>query len=168
MVADEVLVGVIIHPFIDGNGRTARLATKVLLAALGIDTFPLFSFESYYSRNVSRYFREVGLRGNYYEQKETVDFTPWLEYFSDGIIDEMLRVGGELETTSASPERTLQSHHQAILDHLGRHGFIADRDYAQLTDRAKATRALDFGRLIEQGLIERHGRGKNTHYRLKH
>jgi Uncharacterized conserved protein len=36
---------VIIHPFIDGNGRTARLATKILLANLGLDTFNLFSFE---------------------------------------------------------------------------------------------------------------------------
>ncbi|MCZ7670442.1 MAG: Fic family protein [Chloroflexi bacterium] len=34
----------IIHPFIDGNGRTTRLATKILLAGLGINTFNLFSF----------------------------------------------------------------------------------------------------------------------------
>ncbi|MDP2630350.1 MAG: Fic family protein, partial [Candidatus Uhrbacteria bacterium] len=32
---------VIIHPFIDGNGRTARLATTVLLANMGLDTFNL-------------------------------------------------------------------------------------------------------------------------------
>jgi hypothetical protein len=42
---------VIIHPFIDGNGRTTRLATKILLAILGINTFKLFSFENYYNKN---------------------------------------------------------------------------------------------------------------------
>src|SRR3989344_454987 len=35
---------VVIHPFMDGNGRTTRLATKVLLAEMGLNTFNLFSF----------------------------------------------------------------------------------------------------------------------------
>ncbi|MFH1838112.1 MAG: Fic family protein [Candidatus Kuenenbacteria bacterium] len=87
---------VIIHPFIDGNGRTTRLATKVLLAGMGLNTFNLFSFENYYNQNVTKYFQNVGLIGNYYDLKDTIDFTSWLEYFSDGIIDELLRVGDEL------------------------------------------------------------------------
>src|SRR3989344_4790222 len=37
---------VIIHPFMDGNGRTTRLATKVLLAEMGLNTFNMFSFEN--------------------------------------------------------------------------------------------------------------------------
>jgi Fic family protein len=158
---------VIIHPFTDGNGRTARLATKVLLAAMGLDTFPLFSFENYYNQNVTRYFQEVGVRGHYYELKDETDFTAWSEYFTDGILDELLRVSAEIGARAASPEVTPQSHHRKILEHIREHGFITDRDYAQLTDRAKATRALDFRRLMEWGMIERHGQGKNTHYKLK-
>ncbi len=46
----------IIHPFMDGNGRTTRLATKPLLAKLGLNTFNLFSFENYYNQNVTNYF----------------------------------------------------------------------------------------------------------------
>lgn len=159
---------VIIHPFSDGNGRTARLVTKVLLAAMGIDTFPLFSFENYYNKNVSRYFAEVGVTGNYYEVRDAIDFTGWLEYFTDGIIDELLRVTAELETVSASPETTPQLHHDLIIEYIRQHGFITDREYAKLTERAKATRALDFKKLMEWGLIERHGRGRNTHYKLKY
>ncbi|KKQ37097.1 MAG: Fic family protein [Candidatus Levybacteria bacterium GW2011_GWC2_37_7] len=41
---------VIIHPFMDGNGRATRLATKVLLAEMGLNTFNLFSFENYYNK----------------------------------------------------------------------------------------------------------------------
>lgn len=33
---------VVIHPFMDGNGRTTRLVTKYLLARMGLDTFQLF------------------------------------------------------------------------------------------------------------------------------
>lgn len=156
---------VIIHPFTDGNGRTARLMTKVLLAAMGLNTFPLFSFENYYSLNVTRYFAAVGVAGNYYDLH--VDFTRWLEYFTDGIIAELGRVAGLLRTTAVTPETRLRPHHERILEHLQTHPFITDRDYALLTARAKATRALDFKQLIAWGLIERHGRGKNTHYRRR-
>ncbi|MCX6714186.1 MAG: Fic family protein, partial [Candidatus Vogelbacteria bacterium] len=61
---------VIIHSFMDGNGRTARLVTKYLLARMGLDTFQLFSFENYYNKNVTKYFSSVGVLGDYYEIKE--------------------------------------------------------------------------------------------------
>lgn len=157
---------VIIHPFIDGNGRTARLATKVLLADLGLNTFNLFSFENYYNQNVTRYFTEVGLRGNYYDLAAQLDFTAWLEYFTDGIIDELLRVSQLLSREATTPATTVQPHHQLILNYIKAHGFITDRDYAQLTTRAKPTRNQDFNKLITLGLIARFGKGKATYYKL--
>jgi Fic family protein len=156
---------VIIHPFIDGNGRTARLATKVILAAMGIDTFNLFSFENYYNRNVSKYFEKVGVLGNYYGIKGRVDFTAWLEYFTDGIIDELLRVGKELKASAISPETALKPYHQTILNYIKEHGYITDKQYAGLTKRAKATRNLDFKKLIALGLVKKHGKGKGTYYK---
>jgi len=156
---------VVIHPFIDGNGRTARLATKVLLARMGLNTFNLFSFENYYNQNVTRYFQKVGLAGNYYELKESLDFTSWLEYFTDGIIDELLRVKKTLEKETATPDKVLKSYHQKIIDFINEKGFITDRDYAELTDRAKPTRNLDFRKLIDLGFIEKVGKGKATYYR---
>jgi Fic family protein len=158
---------VIIHPFIDGNGRTARLATKVLLANMGLDTFNLFSFENYYNQNVSKYFENVGLRGNYYDLVDKIDFTVWLEYFTDGIIDELLRVSKVLKNETATPATSLKIHDQKIIDYINKNGYIADRDYAKLTDRAKPTRNKDFNKLIGLGLIERLGRGKATYYKSK-
>ncbi|MBI5221292.1 MAG: Fic family protein, partial [Candidatus Magasanikbacteria bacterium] len=158
---------VIVHPFIDGNGRTTRLATKVLLAYMGLNTFNLFSFENYYNQNVTKYFKNVGLVGNYYDIKDEVDFTVWLEYFTDGIIDELLRIGGELSKISVTPNSQLQIFHQAILDHIKKNGYIKDADYAKLTKRAKPTRNLDFRKLIELGRIEKQGKGKATYYVLK-
>lgn len=157
---------VIIHPFIDGNGRTARLATKVLLAKMGLNTFNLFSFENYYNQNISKYFQEVGLLGNYYDIKDQIDFTSWLEYFTDGIIDELLRVEKGLIQQSASPEKELKSHHKKIIDYITAQGYIADRDYSKLTDRAKPTRNQDFRKLIDLGIIEKMGKGKATYYRM--
>jgi len=158
---------VIIHPFIDGNGRTARLATKVLLANMGLNTFNLFSFENYYNQNVTKYFENVGVRGNYYDLKGDIDFTTWLEYFTDGIIDELLRVEKLLQKEIISPETILEDYHRKILNFIKKNGFITNRDYAKLTDRAKPTRNQDFNKLIDLKLIERHGKGKATYYKFK-
>lgn len=158
---------VLIHPFMDGNGRTTRLATKVLLANMGLNTFNLFSFEHYYNQNVTKYFQTVGEYGDYNELRDRIDFTRWLEYFTDGIIDELLRVQKLLPEIGNTPETKLERHHMKILDFIKEHGFIADRDYAKLTDRAKATRILDFQKLLELGLIERKAKGRATYYVLK-
>ena len=157
---------VIIHPFMDGNGRTTRLATKVLLSEMGLNTFNLFSFENYYNKNVTKYFQTVGEFGNYYELTSKIDFTSWLEYFTEGVIDELLRVQKLLPEVGISPETKLQLYHIKILKFIREKGFIADRDCAKLVDRARATRALDFKRLIELGLIAKKGKSKTTYYLL--
>ncbi len=158
---------VIIHPFMDGNGRTTRLATKALLAEMGLNTFHLFSFERYYNQNVTRYFRSVGEFGNYYDLAGTIDFTRWLEYFTEGIIDELLRVEKLLPDTMVTPETQLQPHHRKLMEYVRKNGFISDRDYAKLVNRAKATRTKDFKKLLALGSIERKGKGKATYYVLK-
>ncbi|GJQ53085.1 MAG: cell division protein Fic [Anaerolineaceae bacterium] len=158
---------VIIHPFMDGNGRTTRLLTKILLANMGLNTFNLFSFENYYNQNVTRYFQTVGVRGNYYEISNAVDFSSWLEYFTGGIIDELLRVEKILPRSSKSPHDELKPYHHKILNFMKDKGYITDKDYAGLANRARPTRRLDFNKLIEMGLIKREGKGKNTYYKLK-
>jgi len=155
---------VIIHPFMDGNGRTTRLATKILLAEMGLDTFNLFSFENYYNKNVSKYFEMVGVRGNYYEIYKTLDFTTWLEYFTDGTIDELLRVEKILSNREVNPQKQLQPYHYKIIAHIKKNGFIRDRSYGKLVKRARATRHLDFKKLIDLGLIEMKGGSKATYY----
>jgi len=150
----------------DGNGRTARLVTKALLTDMSLDTFNLFSFENYYNKNVTNYFTYVGVQGNYYDIYKTIDFTSWLEYFTQGLIDEFLRVQKELALKTISPKTILQPYHEKILGFIKEKGYVTDRDYAKITDRAKATRTLDFARLIELNLIKRYGMGRGTYYKL--
>lgn len=158
---------VVIHPFMDGNGRATRLLTKILLANMGLNTFNLFSFENYYNQNVTRYFQMIGVRGDYYEIAENIDHSSWLEYFTGGIIDELLRVEKILPHFSENPKDELRPYHQQILDFINQKGYITDRDYAGIVDRAKPTRRLDFNKLIELGYIQREDKGKNTYYKLK-
>jgi Fic family protein len=160
---------VIIHPFIDGNGRSVRLLTKSLLAILGIDTFHLFSFENFYNQNVSQYFKYVGVQGNYYDIAAKIDFTNWLEYFADGLLDELYRVEKELDKLQHQEmsQPHILSDQKLIIEFLEKNGRITDLLYSKITNRAKATRALDLRKLCELGLIERLGVARATYYVLK-
>ena len=133
---------------------------------MGLDTFNLFSFENYYNNNVSNYFQKVGVQGNYYDVFEQVDFTEWLEYFTEGIINELLRVQ-KIMTTKQNSEVRLEPYHRNIIEFIKKNGSITNREYEKITKRAKATRALDFKKLTKLGIIEKKGRGKATYYKLR-
>ena len=158
---------VIIHPFIDGNGRTARLLTKVLLAQMGLNTFKLFSFERYYNQNISLYFKMVGELGDYNEIAGQIEFTGWLEYFTAGLINELKRVESLLPATDISPALRLAPHHHKLLEHISQHGYINQETYSKITSRSRASRILDFKKLLEMNLIVRKGQGRATHYVMK-
>jgi hypothetical protein len=64
----------------------------------------------------------------------------------------------------STPAERLEAHHQLILEIIDQQGFVTDRDYAQRTTRAKATRSLDFRKLIDLDLIVRKGRGRSVYY----
>ncbi|NJK46307.1 MAG: Fic family protein [Pleurocapsa sp. SU_196_0] len=48
-----------IHPFMDGNGRTARLLETLLLAQMGWDARGMQSLEGYYRRDLPRYYASI-------------------------------------------------------------------------------------------------------------
>jgi Fic family protein len=76
-----------IHPYYDGNGRTARLLTTLILHLGGYDLKGLYSLEEYYARNLGAYYEAItiGESHNYYMGRETADITKWVEYFLEGM-----------------------------------------------------------------------------------
>ncbi len=78
-----------IHPYYDGNGRTARLLTTLILHRGGYDLKGLYSLEEYYARDLSAYYRAlaVGPSHNYYQGRAEADLTAWVEYFCAGMAE---------------------------------------------------------------------------------
>ena len=76
-----------IHPYYDGNGRTARLLTTLILHLGGYDLKGLYSLEEYYARNLGDYYDaiSVGPSHNYYIGRAQADITKWVEYFVCGM-----------------------------------------------------------------------------------
>jgi Fic family protein len=78
-----------IHPYYDGNGRTARLLTILILHRGGYDLKGLYSPEEYYARDLSAYDQAlaVGPSHNDYQGRVAADITAWVEYFCAGMAD---------------------------------------------------------------------------------
>ncbi len=78
-----------IHPYYDGNGRTARLLTNLLLHRVGYGLKGIYSLEEYYARDLGAYYEAltVGPSHNYYMGRNEADLSGWLEYFCLGMAD---------------------------------------------------------------------------------
>lgn len=79
-----------IHPYYDGNGRTARLLTTFILHKYGYDLKGIYSLEEYYAKNLQGYYDAltVGDDEDYYEGKRSeADLTGFLTYFVQGMAE---------------------------------------------------------------------------------
>lgn len=76
-----------VHPYYDGNGRTARLLTTLILHIGEYDLKGLYSLEEYYARNLANYYEaiSIGESHNYYMGRAEADITKWIEYFVEGM-----------------------------------------------------------------------------------
>jgi Fic family protein len=76
-----------IHPYYDGNGRTARLLTEFILMQGGYDLQGLCCLEEYYAKDLERYYEalSIGKGKNYYTTRAKGDITSWIEYFCEGM-----------------------------------------------------------------------------------
>jgi Fic family protein len=78
-----------IHPYYDGNGRTARLLTTLVLHKGGYGLKGIYSLEEYYARDLPAYYSAISRGGhhNYYFGRTEADITPWVEYFILGMLN---------------------------------------------------------------------------------
>ena len=78
-----------IHPYLDGNGRTARMLATYILRLGGLGLKGLFVLETFYDRNLKEYYKNIqmGLHHNYYFGRNECDITQWLEFFISGLAE---------------------------------------------------------------------------------
>lgn len=88
-----------IHPYFDGNGRTARLLTTWILHQTSYGLNGIYSLEEYYAANLEGYYRalSVGNSHNYYFGRAEGDVTPFVDYFCRGMADAFAKVRGRAE-----------------------------------------------------------------------
>ncbi len=78
-----------IHPHYDGNGRTARLLTTLILHQSGYGLKGIYSLEEYYAQNLTVYYEALaaGPSHNYYFGRAEADVTDFVSYFCRGMME---------------------------------------------------------------------------------
>jgi len=80
-----------LHPFTDGNGRTARIIATYSLYIDGYDIKRFFSLEEYYDQNLQEYYDALAS-----VEDNDDDLTIWLEYFAKGLACELNRIKNKI------------------------------------------------------------------------
>ena len=76
-----------IHPYYDGNGRTARLLTTLILHLSGYGLKGIYCLEEYYAKDLGSYYQalSIGNHHNYYMGRAEAEITSFIEYFCTGM-----------------------------------------------------------------------------------
>ena len=95
-----------IHPYYDGNGRTARLLTNLILHKSGYGLKGIYSLEEYYAQDVQGYYAALatGPSHNYYFGRVEADVTGFVAYFCTGMASAFTTV--RARATEASQRQT--------------------------------------------------------------
>lgn len=158
-----------IHPFNDGNGRTARALATLILYQRGYDFRRLFALEDYYNTKRQDYYKAINV-GENYDQRRT-DITSWLEYFVKGFRNEIDNVKDKILSLSAhaigekiKSQIYLTPDQLKIIDFLDQVGRISVKDVAEILSCPKRTAQLHLQKLKRIKMIKSVGKGKATYY----
>lgn len=152
-----------IHPYYDGNGRTSRLLTTLILHLGGYDLKGLYSLEEYYAKNLLGYYRaiSVGPSHNYYLGRAESDITSWVEYFTEGmafafekVVDQMVASKGRGEKDLSEFMRTLDQKQRKALELFKDYDIVTSKQIGDLFGFQSRTNATLCKKWVESGFLE--------------
>jgi Fic family protein len=152
-----------IHPYYDGNGRTARLLTTLTLHLGAYDLKGLYALEEYYARDLKQYYEAltIGPSHNYYLGRAEADITKWIAYFIEGMAASFEKVRAQAQreaetggTDQSKLMRTLDSRQRKVLTLFQNSREITAREIAELFGFKSRNAALLCRRWQEAGFIE--------------
>jgi Fic family protein len=160
-----------IHPFIEGNGRTARAMASLVLYTLDYDFKKFFSIEQYFDSDVEAYYQALLS----VQQSKTKDMSYWLEYFCYGLAVEIdkvrqqvMRLSKDLKLKKQLGKQVALSERQIILLELfqNQEDITSDDMKMVLPNISVDTILRDVKDLIDKKIIEKRGVTKGVKYSL--
>ena len=155
-----------IHPFIDGNGRTARLFDTLILYLSGFDHRRLFALDDYYDRDRIAYYAALKTA-----QQNNNDLTQWLEYFTEGVassVNEVKETVLKLGFKRKSPKEQIALTHKQmkIVEYINAHGRVTNRELQALFKISAQAVHKELTALVELKIIKPQGQGRSLSYIL--
>lgn len=157
-----------IHPFIDGNGRTARIISTLILYKTGYDFKRLFTISEFYDKDRPLYYQAIqSVRNN------KMDMTAWLSYFVEGLRSQMEEINEKGKTIIISEKMVkvlapynLNARQEKIIRYLIVNEQINNEQCQRLCGSIRRTATRDLTSLVKKGLLLRKGVLKGAYYVL--
>jgi Fic family protein len=166
-----------IHPYFDGNGRTARLLVTLILHKYGYGLKGIYSLEEYYARDLESYYGAltVGKNEDYYEgERALADLTQFVEYFSAGMADSFLNIKNQAVKAQTKGDldqspvlRELSSQQKHVLKLFMSSKEVAAKDLANFFNISERQARYLCQKWVEEGFFEMsHSAPKLRKYKL--
>jgi Fic family protein len=154
-----------IHPFVDGNGRTARALATLILYIRDFDIKRFFTLDDYYDSDRKAYY--AALKS---VDENNLDTTQWIEYFTDGVlisINEVKKKILSLSVKKSGPQIALTEKQMKIMEKIVANGKITSGEIQDMFKISRQAVHKELQKMIESGIIELRGEGKAVYYIAK-
>jgi Fic family protein len=157
-----------IHPFVDGNGRTARVMATLVLYKRSFDVKRFFALDDYYDHDRRSYY--AALKS---VNQDSIDLTKWLEYFTDGVSisikavrDKVIGLSKDIKLLKKKGQIALTDRQMKIVERILEKGRITNQEIRGMFDLSDESTRKELNMLAEIGVIKREGRGRSIYYVL--
>ncbi|MFV2063923.1 MAG: Fic family protein, partial [Chloroflexota bacterium] len=162
---------VAIHPFLDSNGRTARVASTLELMRSGVRTPELLSVESYLAAHRDEYFERLRTTIGPSYQPDRHSTTGWVEYYTR-ISTALLEFDERIEQAWPHDMGTLADHlarrgeplEWAPVLHMGAFGPVRTRDVAEFFERSLPWARALLNDIVAAGWLRQEGRTRASQW----
>lgn len=152
-----------IHPFQDGNGRTSRVLTNLLLLKSGYEYMPYVSHEKFVEDNKNEYYLALNKSQKTWKTDKE-DISPWLLFFLNILLKQTQMAIGLL--TKESIENLLSEKQLAVWNYFNKHEIITPKELRNNLNIAGPTIAQILNKFLEMKKIKRIGKGRATRYKI--
>jgi len=157
-----------IHPFIDGNGRTARVMASLVLYKRGFDSKRFFALDDYYDQDRPSYYRAL----NQVDQK-TLDLTGWLEYFTEGVAvsikavrDRVIGLNKDIKVLKEKGQIALSERQMRIVEWMVANERVKIGEVSEMFGISRQAALKEVTKLVDLGVVKLKGKGRGAHYVL--
>ncbi|MFH0947518.1 MAG: Fic family protein [Elusimicrobiota bacterium] len=154
-----------IHPFSDGNGRSARAFSIWLLYLNGFDTNHIFALDEYYSEDRKLYYTKI-------QQARELDndLTYWIEYIAESVASILKKTIERIKSLKLSisfPKISLTLSQERILHIIMDKPGLTSRNLQQHTGLSRQRIHQLLTPLFKSGVIIKKGKTWQTKYYVK-
>ncbi|MYD92094.1 MAG: Fic family protein [Chloroflexi bacterium] len=162
-----------IHPFEDGNGRTARLLADMILRQTDWCADGMLSVNQVIFNERDSYYE--GLReAQGLDFKLSVDVTPFVRFHmtalgkaAAALEDQAVAFSQRLDHLRSASSHALNERQTLALMYMIDVRPLSTSMYARLTDSSQSSAYADLVGMVNQGFVVRRGKGRNTRYAIR-